>query len=517
SIADDPGPLPTGEGAGAAEPAVSRVEDSSVAGGCQSHRDCAEAQSDASSGPAVCVKATGACASLLTAECPRFVGDPTNDEAIVLGALLGDGEGSADAALEAAAFLAAEEINAASAGGGLPSASPGGSARPLVVVGCSRAPDVLRGARHLVDDLRVPAIVGPTAGEDVVAATQQVSAKGGTLIMTPTSAVSAISDLADNGLTWRAVPSDAQRAKLVIEQIKALETLLGATRGLGTVKLGVVRSADARGASADDAIRGKLILNGRFITDPANALNVSVDLYPPGDGAALAGIAAKYADTFRPDVVFVTAEEQIGAFVVPFEQALTAARAVHRPYYVVTEAAKTDALLAAIGSTSLPSDARRRIRGVAPRPDAPSAPVLSAFTDAYRERNGALPPASVLPAAALSYDATYAIAYAIAATADQPLSGASVAAGLRTLGVGESAAVGAQGARGVIQALEVHKSVSLRGTFSPLQWDPSGDIAAGTVEVWCVGSSDGAPAFGSSGLTMDVRTQVVGGAFVQCQ
>lgn len=508
------------------ESSPASIHDADAGGGdggepaeCRSNRDCAalaplgSVSSDAS-GLSRCVLATGKCERLLTPECPRIAGDAISDDAIVIGALLRDGNDPTTEALEAAAFLAVEEMNSPEGAGGLP--GPDGGVRPLLVVGCDTSGDVMAAARHLVDDLRVAAIVGPTAGEHVVDVTQQVSARGGTLLMTPASVVSAISDLADEGLTWRTVPSDAQRAKLVIEEMKELEALLRTTRGLETVKLAIVHATDAAGTSAYDAIRGKLILNNRFITDAANEANVSVDAHETGDTAALASIATKYAVGFKPDIVFITAPEQIAGLLVPLEKALTAARALYRPYYVVTEAAKTKELLDVMRSSDVPPDTRRRVRGVGLKPDAASAPVLAEFEAAFAARYGTAP-LTPTAAASLSYDATYAIAYALAATPDQAPSGAVVAQGLRALGVGDPVTVGPKATREAFQQLASRKSVSLRGTFSKMQWDASGDLTAGTVEIWCVGTKDGAPSFGSSGLTMDVNTQVVGGAFVQCQ
>lgn len=461
------------------------------------------------------MKSTGQCAPLLTADCPLVYGDYHDDHAILLGTLLGKRAGEATfPALEASAFLAAEEINSAAAGGGLPPPTSHGAVRPLVIIGCNSSINVLTAARHLIDDLHVPAIVGPTAGEDVVDVTQQISAKAGTLIMTPTSQASSISNLADNDLTWRDIPSDSQRAKLVIDQMAALERLLRATRGLTTVKLGIVHRTDALGLSARDSIGGKLIINGLFINDAANAGNVSLDSYPPGDASSLSTIAAKYAQTFRPDILFITAPEQVASFLVPLEQALTASRVVDRPYYVCTDAAKTQAFLDAVAAATLPADVRRRVRGIGVRPDVGSAAALESFGAAFTARYGH-PPSALMTSSA--YDALYAIAYAIAATPDMAVTGASVAHGLRALGVGDAVAVGAKDAGRILMNLAAGRSISLRGTFGPLQWDPSGDIAGGTVEVWCIGTAAGAPAFGSSGLTMDVQTQVIGGAFVQCQ
>lgn len=460
--------------------------------------------------PGVCVASTGHCAELLSAECPRVYGDPSNDDAILVGTILRGNDDS----LEKAAALAAEEIDANASGAGLPPKAPGGAPRPIVLVACDAGPSARAAARHLAGDLHVSAIVGPLSGEDVIDVTQQVTVKDDTLVITPTSLASAISELADSDLTWRTIPSDDQRAKLVIEQMNELENVLRTTRGTTTVKLGIVHRTDTLGTSVTDSIRGKLIINGKFITDAANAANVSIDPYEVGNTSLESAIATKYATTFKPDIVFVTAPELVDDLVVPLESALTASRAIYHPYYVFTDASKGKALLDAVGAGKLPVDIKRRVRGIGVKPDAPSTPVLEAFAAAYAARYGAPPATS---SAAAAYDATYAVAYAIAAERDATISGAAVAHGLRLLGVGDAASVGAADARRTMQSLSNGKSISLRGTFGSLRWDSNGDIAGGTIEVWCVGGGSGAPAFGSSGVTMDVQTQVVGGAFVQCQ
>jgi branched-chain amino acid transport system substrate-binding protein len=464
--------------------------------------------------PAICLKSTGKCAPLTSLDCPRVYGDYLQDSAIVVGTLLGGG-GEADVALEQSAVMAAEEIDSARAGGGLPRVSAQGSARPLVVVGCDASTNAVRAARHLVDDLHVPAIVGPTAADDVVDVTQQVSSKGGTLIITPTSPASSISKLADDDLTWRVVPSDTQRAKLVIGQMNDLEDVLRTTRSLTRVKLGVIHRTDALGLSARDSISGTLIINGRFINDAANAAYVSIDSYTnqPNLASPMSSIVSKYSSTFVPDLVFITAPEQVAGVIIPLEQAFTTARIVNRPYYVCTDAAKTQEFLDAVASARLPGDIRRRVRGIGVKPDTSSAPILDAFTASFTARYGAPPRTS---GAALSYDAMYAVAFAIAATPDLPVSGPSVAHGLRALGVGDAFSVGPNQAAQVMQSLSTGTSVSLRGTESAMQWDPMGDIAGGTAEVWCIGTG-AVPAFASGGLTMDVQTQIIGGAFVQCR
>lgn len=492
------------DGVNRAAPPVAETAQTQSAPACGDHSDC-----DAEGGPRVCVQATHQCEHLTSSLCPRVYGT-VQPGAIVIGTLLSTAS-DPERTLERAAALAAEEINA-SGDGGLPPASAAGTARPLIVLGCDTS-DAVGAARHLASTLKVSTIIGPVVAEDVLTVTQQVTSQSGTLLMTPTSPASSITQLADNDLTWRTVSSDSQRAKLVIAEMNDLEGVLRSTRSLTQVKVGIVHRADALGTSVRDSISGKLIVNGRFITDPANASAVSVDSYPPGTKSLESTLVSSYASGFKPDLILITAAEQIPLLMVPLEQALTAARAVYRPYYVLTEEAKTDELLAAVTSP-LPADIKRRIRGIGAKPDLSSAQVYAAFRAAFAARYGAQ---VTSPGAALSYDATYSIAYAIAAARDATLSGGVIAQGLRTLGVGDSVTVGASSVRHAMSILDERRSIALRGTFSLMQWDTQGDIGAGTTEVWCIGTSGGAPAFGSSGVTMDVQTQVVGGAFVQCQ
>jgi ABC-type branched-subunit amino acid transport system substrate-binding protein len=465
--------------------------------------------------PAVCLKSVGKCARLLSADCRSFIGDYRNDDAILIGTFFATTgpTGAANSSREQSAILAAEELNSSIAGGGLPPATDGGMVRPLLVLQCDAASDPLRVARHLVDDLHVPAVVGPNAGQDVVDVTQQVSAKGGMLLMSPTVLSSSVSNLVDNGLTWRNVPSDEQRAKLVITQINDIEAALHATRG-NTLKLGIVYRTDALGLSARDSISGKLSFNGKFISDPANAAYVSLDHYDDlNDIPSQTAIATKYA-TFRPDIVFVTVNEIVANIVMPLERALMSADAgANLPYYVGNDASKVKTWLTGAIATNVTADFRSRVRGIGVRPDGNSAPVFAAFNTAFLSRYGSNPGTAGM---ATSYDAMYSIAYAIAAAGNVPISGDRVAKGLRSLASGDIINVGQAQASLAFQRLSAGSSIALRGTFSPMQWDFNGDVVSGTVEVWCVGLAGGTASFGSSGVTMDISTQIVGGTYTQC-
>jgi branched-chain amino acid transport system substrate-binding protein len=467
--------------------------------------------------PALCVQSVGKCARLLTPDCPVFYGDYTNDNSIVLGSFFvtSGTSGASNVSRQQAAILAASEINSSVAGGGLPATTPHGPTRPLLVVECDPSQNTVRTAQHLVNDLHVPAIVGPNAAQDVIDVTQQVSAMGGTLLMSPTALASPITYLVDDGLTFRDVPSDDQRAKLVIEQINEIETNLHATRG-PTLKLGVVYRTDALGLSALDSISGSLIFNGHFLSDPSNASQVSLDHYDLANDVPSQTVIATHYASFLPDVVFVTAQEQVADVVIPLEQQLTMEGATTRPYYVCSDAAKTNAFLTASAASppaGVPADFASRVRGIGVRPDGDSAPVFAAFNTAFTTRYGSNPGTSGMGS---SYDAMYSVAFAIAAMPGVPVTGANVAKGLGSLGAGAAISVGQGQAAVALQTLAAGQSIALRGSYSAMLWDVHGDIVGGTAEVWCVGSGGGTPAFGSSGLTMDVASQVISGSYTQC-
>src|SRR5437763_1338359 len=79
--------------------------------------------------------------------------------------------------------------------GGLPPRTAGGSRRPIVVLSCDEFANSTRAATHLIEELHVPAIVGPNTSQDTIDLSNNVSVKGGTVMMTPSAVASSIADL----------------------------------------------------------------------------------------------------------------------------------------------------------------------------------------------------------------------------------------------------------------------------------------------------------------------------------
>jgi ABC-type branched-subunit amino acid transport system substrate-binding protein len=407
------------------------------------------------------------------------------------------------------AELAIEQINAA---GGVPSGSTSANPRPLVMVSCDESTNLVRAAGHLVNDLHVPAIVGPNTSQDTLDVSTKVTVPGGTVVMSPTGVASSIAALQDNDLTWLMVPSDVQRAPLMISQINALETQLKADRSESVVKLGVVFRNDALGIGTRTSLND-LVINGQSLGNVINlGQNVQIDPYNSTDTTEQP-IITKYVN-FAPDIIVLAGTaEAITKVMVPLEAQWTAP---NRPSYVLIDSVKVPELLAAATNNE---DLRMRIRGtgITPGPSGKNTPAET--FNGFQVDYGVRFPGSSSTTSGMgpSHDAAYAIGLALAATTDQPVSGASVAAGLRKL-AGGTITLEATGTNvlAAFQKLAAGQQVTEVGTFGMLDWDANGAVKGGTLEMWCVGGPATKPAYQSSGLIFDIKTQVQSGTYVQC-
>ena len=465
---------------------------------------------------AVCVKKpTAHCAALLSEDCTGITGDYLNDQAIVLGSLFSIKGTTAPTNIprQQSAALAIEQINTA---GGVPAGSTSANGRPLVLVSCDESTNLVRAATHLVSDLHVPAIVGPNTSQDTLDVSTKVTVPGGTVVMSPTGVASSIASLTDNDLTWLMVPSDVQRAPLMINQINLLEATLKVQRGNKQyIKLGVVFRNDALGIGTRTAL-SDLTLNNKSLADSVNLNNnVQIDPY---DGAAAdqAAIVAKYV-AFAPDIIVLAGTaEAITKVMVPLEAAWPVDN-LDRPSYVLIDSTKVPELLTAVnGNDGL----RARIRGtgITPGPGGKDTP-LETFTGFQLDYSVRYAGASATTSGmGPAHDAAYAIGLALAATRTQEVTGASVAQGLRKL-AGGTTKIKATGTN-VLQAfqkLAAGEKISAVGTFGMLDWDANGAVLGGTLEMWCIGAPSGKPTYASSGLIFDIKTQASSGLYMQCQ
>lgn len=490
---------------------------------CTTNKDCTDAllaqglgdggASGEDGAAAVCVKKPSPhCVRLLSDDCDSIVGPYLDEQAIVIGSLF-QTKGATNLTnvpRQQAAWLGVEQINAS---GGIPAGSTSANPRPLVMVSCNTTRNVIEAASHLVDELHVPAIVGPNTSQDTLDVSTKVSVPGGTVLMSPSGVASSIASLIDNDLTWLMVPSDVQRAPLMLSQINELETNLKAERSKSTIKLGIVFRDDALGRGTRTGLNG-LTLNGKSMADPINLNNnVQIDPYV-GTALDQQAIVTKYLG-FLPDIIVLAGTaEVITKVLIPLEAQWPTS--VPRPSYMLIDPSKGPELLMAVLNN--PNGLKQRIRGtgITPGPAGAGTPAetFNAFQVDYNVRFKTLATVSGMGPAR---DAAYAIGLALAATRTQEVSGASVAQGLRKLAGGATKLeLTGSNVLPAFQKLAAGEKITAVATFGLLDWDANGAVRGGTLEMWCIGGTDAVPVYGSSGLFYDLKTQTPSGAYTQC-
>ena len=500
---------------------------------CTTHATCI----DRLGAPAMCISEPSPhCAQLTSEDCATITGDYRDDRAILIGSLLSTTGAAAatNLARQQAAIMAVEELNSSTASGGVLQSSAAGDARKLVMVSCDANASLARASTHLIEDLHVPAIVGPNLSQDTIDLTTgnaaiglPSSAQAGTALFTPAGFAAAIATVPDNGLTYMMVPSDTQRVALLKSQINAVEAELKAARGKSTIKLAVYYRNDAGGLGTRDGL-DSLILNGTTLSQAITLGNAREDSYQlqETDHSAL---VASYLQ-FKPDIVVVIGTaETITYFVAPLEAAWASIAPAPRPYYLALESSKVPELITLVTGNN---DLRQRFRGTGIAPTSESAPVLDSFKVNYgirwRDANGNPQPATQ-SGMGPTYDAVYAIALALVGRKDTR--GPSLVGGLSRLASNlQTCVYDASGPQAPCFRLSDHsttlyrnmsylldsKAVTEIGTQSRLEWDPSGAKATGLVEMWCISAAGPKPSFASAGLTYDLKSQTTQGSYTPC-
>lgn len=476
---------------------------------CTTNQECIDrlsAESDGTMTPAACIGKVPHCVALLSEDCPTITGDYTDDHTIILGSLFSTtgAQAATNLARQQSAALAIEQINDQ---GGVPANGSSRSSK-LVLVSCDESANLERAAGHLVSELEVPAIIGPNTSADTLKLSSDFTIPAKTLVMTPTGVASSIAALDDDNLTFQMVPTDVQRAGLMISQLTELEQQIRSETGQDKVKLGIVYRDDALGIGTRTALND-LSLNGKPLADSVNFQNnVQVSPYDPKatDQSDLVGAYVEFA----PDIIVLAGTaEAITQVMVPLEAAWTAER---RPLYVGIDSIKVPELLTAVTDND---DLRSRVRGTGITPSPDSKPAFDAFKIDYGTYyQGA---STSISGMGPSYDAVFAVSLGIAATRDKPVSGPNIAEGLARLAGGDmEISVGSTKVLSAFRELDAERNLSVIGTFTRLEWNEFGAVVDATLEMWCIGTTGGKPAYQSSGLTFGIKEGIAFGAYTEC-
>jgi serine/threonine-protein kinase len=482
--------LAAGASAASASPCVSSVECVARLGGA----------------PALCRKEDGVCVALATDAC-RVLAEPAdvgNDATVWIGALwpyrMPDPEHYGPRSANAVE-LARHDF--AETAGGLPPARPGGPRRPLGVVLCDDHDDPARAAAHLVDEVRVPAILGFATSKEVLDLAGATLLPQGILGIVATGAATTIRDIphrpGEPRLVWRVTTAtDALSWPLAALVERVLEPELRAALPPGEpIRLALLRHDSLVGQTTVESRVRELRWNGKTVAENGDAfLQITrADFVAGGDHVEANERTARALAVFRPHVVVDM--PPYPALLAAVERAWPA-DAPHRPRYL-TEGTWND-----LGEGVI--DWRRHAlhTRMYPVDFVSSGPATLRFVRGYNERF--TPRVTPETALATPYDAFYLVAYAAAALGDRPLTGRALAEAIgRLLPPGEPIEVGPPGIYQAFVALAAGRHIDLQGAATALDLDPETGETNPAFGLYCLAPPQGGGPFRhvASGLSFD--------------
>lgn len=331
------------------------------------------------------------------------------------------------------------------------------------VDGLSRQEAAVEMALYLARELRLPAIIGPSATEDVQEAflalveTWETDTHR-TLMMSPSATGAGLTsiDVTDPtdgspGLLWRTAPPDTIQAEAIAQDMRS--------RSVG--KVAVVHSTDAYGAGIADAFHaafGDAILfpfttNSKMVEQIINAGNTDAD-----------------------EVLFVSSQtDQAAGFI----NAIAGnPKYDDRGIFLTDSAANADFK----ENTSSASSRWPQIRGT--RPSLPSGVVYDIFASRYRTEFTIDPAAYSFTAHA--YDAAWLVLYGIvwAHFQEDAINGKTIARGLRRISSGPKQTIQPSTFPAIIAAFMNGESVDVEGASGELDYDPETEETTAPVEIW---------------------------------
>jgi branched-chain amino acid transport system substrate-binding protein len=489
-----------------------------AASGCTSTAQCVLDNLDE---PYVCAQPGHPCLPLKSAECPLVFGDFRNENAQIFGAFLNV---PASAPLSQMSTLnvqlAVDEFNGSV--GGLPG-GPLGKLRPLVAVVCRNDTDlVANGARHLVEDLGVPAVLAHLPSADLKTFFVDHALPHEVFVINPGFADNSLTALDSQGLFWHVIGDIRDVAPPYAPLMARIEAFVNPAPDGGNppaMRVAMVVAQRYAEQSIADAITPLLQYNGRSISDNANA-----GLFFPISVPALAdepnadySVANQQLLDFRPQVVIALTREEFVYQILPAleGQWSAAAGSQPRPFYVLPTALSGNLdLLSYVGQDSdgaTSENKRQRFVGVAPA----SAEDLTLY-DQFMLRFRAAYPRFQNPGGFENfYDALYLLANAMYAAGSVPtLLGPDVARGMLRIVTGNTVVdVGPTHIADGFTALATGGTIRLNGTMGLADFDPGLGARRGNGSVYCIARSSSPLSFAYDVLRYDKSTHGLVGTF----
>ncbi len=463
---------------------------------CETNRECSAKNGDRAF---LCRHDDGACVALESPECKVLAGsgDAANDATIWLGAMFPTtGDDAVAFGTESIQALDLARQDFAKISRGLPSTRAGEPPRPLAILACDDSGDPARAAKHLVDDVRVPAVIGFRSSQEVIDLASSLFIPRGVLALATQNRSALITTLphppGSPRFVWRTTISSAQTgapvasvvANILEPAVRALPFALAKGEPL---RVALLRNTTTAGLSVSDALFKHLTFNGKSALENGDSYReflygdqTSVEA-PPAFAKVVADVLA-----FRPHVIiYVSFDGITKALLAPIEAGWPRQERFRPRYLLDGYLAGGDEFYAFVGKSA---DLRGRFLGVNP----PATTVANAkLTMHYNETY--TPKVSLTYGPGSVYDAFYVLAYAAYAAeqggqgAQAPLTGATLARAIaRLVPPGEAVDVGPANIFEALNVLGAGKNVDLGGASTKLDFDlATGDTAA-DLAVLCV-------------------------------
>jgi len=418
------------------------------------------------------------CTRVFTAECTEIVpADALSKEEVILAGFMGPVQGpfaSYGTPLRQGAALALDEIEVRN--NGVPGVD-GAPRRHLAMLVCHDNRDddqskqrPINVARHLVENVQVPIIIGPSYSKITTDVTTEVTAPAGVLNISPSATDPAIAGIDEWGLIWRTVPSDLiQVDALAPLFLLAMDTLYktGAIKADEPPRVGYAVRQDSYGRGISDEFLGRFPEGGDRRSWGYNV----------GDAIDWDKAAGEIVQ-FRPHLFLGFSTTEFVTELLPrIEQRWGST--LPQLHYLLPEGPRVDELLAEVKKKP---DLAGRILGTAP--GARRSRLFFGFRDrfqlAFRQEPGNL--------AEFAYDAAYLFAYAVAGAKKQKPTGAELADALRRMSCPDKTLVEAN----PVNFLDGSRAaaadcVNFDGASGSLDFDNATGEAPSDIALWCPG------------------------------
>lgn len=481
------------------------IVDNNLTPQCSKHSDCKTLSTAAD--PVICNEKQHVCTPLLTAECGKqgsmysgafFNGSSSviDDDTIILGAILtlsgpidADYSSGGKPPRDAMAF-ALDQINSQK----IPLPGINDKRRPLAILTCDDFSqdegEPVRAAKHLAEDIGVPAIIGGTGTTVTLNIANEVTVKDGVLLFSPSATGTALSALTaqdSSHLVWRTAPPDTYQSKAMAAYIKQqLPTRTNPVTKMpvdpSKAKIYIFNQSGDYGENFGNLVQKDLAdLTG----------NTTIQRKNFGDAKQEQAIVNAALNGDSPDAVILIGYDD----TVPYMQAVEANASVvkqeeiYKPFYMFSDGGQAEALWKVAAQNT---ELRKRIFGTAPGQLRSNATYDGFYRDITASKPDAKPE---IFGAAGTYDIVYLLSFAMARLLNapppnvtQPITGAALGAELTHVSKGTVVTASRVNLANDLLNAQRSAEFDFEGASGHLQFGNQGE-APSDIQIWCVAPS----------------------------